>query len=64
MTYVVVHPLLWYSKYVTNVFEKIDAYCTRTKSSQAKRQTKSRKIGPPSSQPKLNDQEIPDCMSS
>ena len=38
---IVVHPLLWCSKYVTYMFEKIDAYCTciRRKSNQAKRQS-------------------------
>ena len=34
---IVVDPLPWHSKYVTNMFEKIDAYCIRKKSSQAKR---------------------------
>ena len=61
---IVVHPLPWRSKYVTNMFEKIDAYCIRKKSSQARRQTKFRKIGSPSSRPQPNDQGIPDWALS
>ena len=57
---IVEHPLPWHSKCVTNMFEKIDAYGTRRKSSQAKTQIKSRKIGPPLSQPQLNNRDIPD----
>ena len=61
---IVVHPLLWRSKYVNNMFGKIDAYCTRKKSSQAKRQTKCRKSGPPSSRPQPSDPDIPDWALS
>ena len=61
---IVVHPLPWRSKYVTNMFEKIDTYCIRKKSSHAKRQTKFRKIGSPSSRPQPNNQGIPDWALS
>ena len=57
---IVVRPLPWRSKYVTNMFEKIDGYCSRKKSSQAKRQMKARKIGETSSRPKPFNLEIPD----
>ena len=59
---IVIHPLPWRSKYVSNMFEKIDGYCKRKKTSLAKRQTKTRKIGRNSNRlrPIANTHEIPD----
>ena len=57
---IVVHPLPWRSSYVTSMFEKIDAYCARRKSGQAKRQTKTRRIGRSSSRPRPSDNDVPD----
>ena len=57
---IVVHPLPWHSKYVTNMFEKIDGYCCRKKSSQAKRQMKARTSGRSSVRPQPHAPEIPD----
>lgn len=41
----VVHPLVWRSKYVSTMFEKIDAYIEHKKSPQARRQMKKRITG-------------------
>ena len=45
---IVVHPLPWRTPYMNTMFLKIDAYVTEKKSPQARRQTKSRKTGFPS----------------
>ena len=42
---VVVKPLPWRSEYVDKIFHTIDKYTSAKKSSQAKRQTKSRNVG-------------------
>ena len=42
------HPLPWRSQYVSKMFLRIDAYSLNKKSSQAKRQTKIRQVGSPS----------------
>ena len=36
----IVHPLVWRSKHVSTMFEKIDAYVERKKTPQARRQMK------------------------
>ena len=57
---IVVHPLPWCSKYVINMFEKMDGYCCRRKSSQAKRQMKARTTGGSSVRPPPHTPDIPD----
>ena len=57
---IVVHPLPWRSKYVTNMFEKIDGYCCRRKSIQAKRQMKARITGGSSVRPTPHTPDTPD----
>ena len=49
-TYIVC-PIPWRSKYVNTMFDRIDKYNAAKKSSQARRQMKSRVIGVPSSRP-------------
>ena len=49
---IVVHPIGWRSEYVNKMFQRIDAYCSSKKSSQARRQTKKRVTGSISSRPK------------
>ena len=39
---IIVHPLPWRSEYVSSMFKRIDAYCEKKKSPQAKRQMKQR----------------------
>lgn len=46
---IVVHPLIWRSRYVNKMFERIDQYNQQKKSPQAIRQMKSRQIGEASS---------------
>ena len=45
---IIVHPIPWRSEYVSRMFKKIDAYSDKNKSSQARRQTKNRIVGSPS----------------
>ena len=45
---IIVHPIPWRSEYVSRMFKKIDAYSDKKKSSQARRQTKNRIVGSPS----------------
>lgn len=47
----VVRPIPWRTKYVNTMFDRIDKYNAAKKSSQARRQMKSRVIGAPSSRP-------------
>lgn len=49
---IVIHPLPWRAKHVSDMFKKIDQYTLHYKSPQAKRQRKTRKIGSPSCRPK------------
>ena len=44
----IVRPIPWRSKYVSTMFDRIDKYNAANKSSQARRQMKSRVIGAPS----------------
>ena len=46
---IIVHPLPWRSEYVSSMFKRIDAYCEKKKSPQAKRQMKQRIQGRASS---------------
>ena len=57
---IVVHPLPWRTPYVNTMFSKIDAYVTEKKSPQARRQTKSRKTGFPSTRQRPFDSDTPD----
>ena len=45
---IVVRPIPWRSKYVNQMFSKIDKYCNHKKSPHALRQMKTRSIGSPS----------------
>ena len=47
----IVRPIPWRSKYVNSMFDRIDKYNAARKSSQARRQMKSRVNGAPSSRP-------------
>jgi hypothetical protein len=47
----IVHPIPWRTTYVNTMFDRIDKYNAAKKSSQARRQMKSRVIGAPSSRP-------------
>ena len=44
---ITVHPLPWRSQYVSKMFLRIDAHSLNKKSSQAKRQSKTRQVGFP-----------------
>ena len=57
---IIVHPIPWRSAYVSRMFAKIDAYTINKKSSQAKRQMKSRVVGRPSTRPRLTSPDVPD----
>ena len=56
---IILKPLPWRSKRVTNFFSNVDRHTTAKKSAQAKRQTKSRVLGSPSTRQPPTNSNIP-----